>query len=74
MRRRGRGHVINIASLAAVTPVPGIATYCASKHAVLGFTDATRLELRGTGVNFSAVLPHLTNTQMIEGVPSTAAS
>jgi NAD(P)-dependent dehydrogenase (short-subunit alcohol dehydrogenase family) len=71
MRRRGRGHVINIASLAAVTPVPGIATYCASKHAVLGFTDATRLELRGTGVNLSAVLPHLTNTQMIDGVPST---
>ena len=69
MLRRGRGHVINIASLAAVTPIPGIATYCASKHAVLGFTDATRLELRGTGVNFSAVLPNLTNTEMIDGIP-----
>ena len=69
MLRRGRGHVINIASLAAVTPIPGIATYSASKHAVLGFTDATRLELRGTGVNFSAVLPNLTNTEMIAGIP-----
>jgi short-subunit dehydrogenase len=67
----GHGHVINIASLAGVTPTAGIATYCATKHAVLGFTDTIRLEHRGTGVHFSAVLPTLTNTEMIAGVGRT---
>jgi short-subunit dehydrogenase len=51
-----------------VVPVEGIATYCATKHAVLGYTDSVRLENRGSGVNFSAVLPTLVNTEMIAGV------
>ncbi|MGB3352167.1 MAG: SDR family oxidoreductase [Mycobacterium sp.] len=68
MRTRGSGHVINIASTSAVMPVPGIATYSATKHAVLGFTDAVRLENRRSGIHFSAVLPALTNTEMIAGV------
>lgn len=68
MLPRGRGHVINIASLGGVLPTAGIATYCATKHAVLGFTDTVRLENRGSGVHFSAVLPTLTNTEMIAGV------
>ena len=70
MVKRGKGHIINIASLAAVGAVPGIATYCATKHAVLGYTDTVRLELRGTGVTLSAVMPTLTNTGMIDGVAS----
>ncbi|HEX3545602.1 MAG TPA: SDR family oxidoreductase [Mycobacterium sp.] len=68
MVKRRKGHIINIASLAALGAVPGIATYTATKHAVLGFTDTARLELRGTGVTLSAVLPTLTNTAMIDGV------
>jgi len=68
MVRRRKGHIINIASLAALGAAPGIATYTATKHAVLGFTDTARLELRGTGVTLSAVLPTLTNTAMIDGV------
>ena len=68
MLPRGSGHIINIASLAGVTHAPGMATYCATKHAVLGFTDAARAEVRGTGVTFSAVLPTLTNTEMIAGI------
>jgi len=70
MVKRGSGHIINIASVGAVTPVPGIATYCATKFAVLGYTDAARLELRGTGVTTSVVMPTLTNTSMIDGVGS----
>jgi NAD(P)-dependent dehydrogenase (short-subunit alcohol dehydrogenase family) len=70
MVKRGTGHIINIASLAALGAVPGIATYTATKHAVLGFTDTARLELRGTGVTLSAVMPTLTNTSMIDGVAS----
>ena len=67
---RGKGHIINVASLAGINGVPGIATYCATKHAVLGYTDTARMELRGTGVHACAVLPTLTNTGMIDGVAS----
>ena len=70
MVKRGKGHIINIASVGAVKAVPGIATYCATKHAVLGYTDTARLELRGTGVTLSAVMPTLTNTSMVDGVGS----
>ena len=65
---RGRGHVINIASAGGIMPVPGIASYSATKFAVLGFTDAVRGENRGSGVHFSVVLPALTNTELIAGV------
>ncbi|MBV9722268.1 MAG: SDR family oxidoreductase, partial [Mycobacterium sp.] len=68
MLPRGHGHVINIGSLGSVQPGGGIATYCATKHAVLGYTDAVRMENRGSGVHFSVVLPTLTNTDMIAGV------
>ncbi|MFF2553137.1 SDR family oxidoreductase [Nocardia sp. NPDC058058] len=68
MLPRGKGHVINIASLAGETHIPGLATYNASKHAVLGFTDTLREEYRGTGVRFSSVLPTLTKTELGSGV------
>jgi short-subunit dehydrogenase len=68
MLPRGHGHIINIASVGSVQPVEGIATYCATKHAVLGYTDTVRMENRGSGVQFSAILPTLTNTEMIAGV------
>jgi NAD(P)-dependent dehydrogenase (short-subunit alcohol dehydrogenase family) len=64
---RGSGHVINVASLAGESYVPGAATYCASKHAVVGFTDTARLEYRQTGVNFSMVLPTFVNTELVAG-------
>jgi short-subunit dehydrogenase len=68
MLPRGHGHIINIASVGSVQPVEGIATYCATKHAVLGYTDTVRMENRGSGVHFSAILPILTDTDMIAGV------
>jgi short-subunit dehydrogenase len=68
MLPRGHGHIINIASVGSVQPVEGIATYCATKHAVLGYTDSVRLENRGSGVHVSAILPFLTNTEMVAGV------
>jgi NAD(P)-dependent dehydrogenase (short-subunit alcohol dehydrogenase family) len=64
---RGSGHVINIASLAGETYLAGAATYCASKHAVVGFTDAVRIEYRQTGVKFSVVMPTFVNTELIAG-------
>ncbi|WP_067531520.1 SDR family oxidoreductase [Nocardia crassostreae] len=68
MLPRGKGHVINIASLAGESHIPGLATYNASKHAVLGFTDTLREEYRGTGLHFSSVLPTLTKTELGSGV------
>ena len=63
---RRRGHIINIASLAGESPTPG-STICASKYAVLGFTESARIECRNTGVHFSAVLPTFTNTELTSG-------
>ncbi len=71
MLARKRGHIINIASVGGVIPAAGIATYCATKHAIIGFTDSVRLENRGRGVHFSAVLPALVNTEMIAGAEHT---
>ncbi|WP_246398012.1 SDR family oxidoreductase [Mycobacterium vicinigordonae] len=68
MLPRRRGHVVNIASLGGVLPTEGIATYCATKHAVLGYTDTVRLENRGSGVHFTSIMPTLTNTDMVAGV------
>ncbi|TSD95993.1 SDR family oxidoreductase [Skermania sp. ID1734] len=64
---RGRGHIVNVSSLAAETYAPGLATYGASKWAVLGFTEAARVEHRGSGIEFSAVLPSFVNTELTSG-------
>jgi len=64
---RGRGHIINVASLAGEIYTPGLASYCASKYAVVGFTDAARVEHRGTGVDFSLMMPSFVNTELTAG-------
>jgi NAD(P)-dependent dehydrogenase (short-subunit alcohol dehydrogenase family) len=64
---RGQGHIVNIASVAGVMPAAGMATYNASKHAVVGFTEAVRLEFARQGIEVSAVLPTFTNTELIAG-------
>jgi NAD(P)-dependent dehydrogenase (short-subunit alcohol dehydrogenase family) len=64
---RGSGHVINVASLAGEMYAAGLATYCASKHAVVAFTDSARVEYRASGVKFSMVSPAFVNTELIAG-------
>ncbi|OBJ00516.1 short-chain dehydrogenase [Mycobacterium sp. 1165196.3] len=66
---RGTGHIINVASLAGELYIVGLATYCASKHAVVAFTDSARLEYRKAGVKFSLVLPTFVNTELVAGTP-----
>ncbi|HEV7203062.1 MAG TPA: SDR family oxidoreductase [Jatrophihabitans sp.] len=68
---RRSGHIINIASLAGESYVPGAATYCASKHAVKGFTESTRREYRDSGVHLSQVQPFFTNTELVAGTSGT---
>jgi short-subunit dehydrogenase len=77
MVQRNRGHVVNVASQAGKAGVPGLATYCASKHAVVGATEAVRGELRhlgATGVSLSLVMPNLVDTELGMGVEANRAS
>ncbi len=66
MVERGRGAILNLASLIAFQPVPFQATYGASKAAVLSFTEAIHEELRGTGVTITAVCPGPVRTEFGE--------
>jgi short-subunit dehydrogenase len=66
MAERGRGAVINIASVAAFQPMPGAATYAASKAFVLSFSEAIRTEQRGSGVSVTAVCPGPVRTEFTE--------
>lgn len=58
------GHIVNIGSNASKKGFPGWAAYCASKFAVLGFTNSLREEVRERGIKVSAVLPGPTKTDI----------
>ena len=68
MIRRGSGHIVNVASQAGKGGFPGGATYCATKHAVVGLTEAVRAETRDTGVELSVVMPAVVNTELGSGL------
>ncbi|NUM52862.1 MAG: SDR family NAD(P)-dependent oxidoreductase [Candidatus Hydrogenedentes bacterium] len=61
-----RGHIVNIASLAGIAPIPGIAVYVASKHGVRGFTLAIANELRQYGIDTTVVCPDAIRTPLVE--------
>lgn len=74
MLSRGSGHVVNVASVAASMGLPGIAAYCASKSAMLTFSEGLRHELRGTGVGVTAVSPIMVRTEFFDRMPRVGAS
>src|SRR3954452_11130326 len=67
MGPRDRGHVVNITSAGSYMPTPGEAMYSATKHAARAFTEAVRDELRGTGIQLTAVMPGLVRTELAAG-------
>jgi len=67
-RRRGRGHLVNVASMAGKSGFPGAATYCATKHAVVGLSESIRGELKDSGVEISCVMPSIVNTELASGL------
>jgi NAD(P)-dependent dehydrogenase (short-subunit alcohol dehydrogenase family) len=67
MRPRGTGHIVNIASIAGRSGVSHLSTYCATKHGVVGLSEAMRNELRGSGVEISVVMPGLVSTELTAG-------
>jgi len=64
MRRQDSGRIINISSGLGRSGYPGLAAYCASKFAVIGFTESLAYELAETGVKAHAVLPGGVDTDM----------
>lgn len=68
MLERGRGHIVNVASLAGRYAAPGASVYSASKHAVVAFSEALYYELAPRGVLVTTVNPGFAPT---EGFPQT---
>ncbi|HLA44347.1 MAG TPA: SDR family oxidoreductase [Aggregatilineales bacterium] len=62
----GGGHIINFASLAALAPIPGIAAYSASKHAVRGFSLAAVIEFKKYGIAVTTISPDAVQTPMLD--------
>lgn len=72
MLRRDRGHICNVASAAGMLGVPKLSVYCASKWAVIGWTESMRVELKQarSHVRVTSVAPYFINTGMFDGVNS----
>jgi NAD(P)-dependent dehydrogenase (short-subunit alcohol dehydrogenase family) len=71
MRRmvpRRSGHIVQLSSIAGRTGLPHLATYCATKHGVIGLSEAVRAELRGSGVEVSVVMPSIVRTELTAGL------
>ena len=66
MLQQKSGHIVNVASVAASFGLPGIASYCASKHAMLGFSEGLKHELKGTGVGITVVSPIMVRTDFFD--------
>jgi NAD(P)-dependent dehydrogenase (short-subunit alcohol dehydrogenase family) len=66
---RGRGHLVQIASIAGKAGAADGVTYCATKHAVVGLSESLRQELRGSGINVTVVMPIGVNTELYSGLP-----
>lgn len=69
MLPRGHGHIMNMASGAGFFCAPGVVTYCGTKHAVIGITEALRQEYRSRGIDFTAVAPGVVDTELTRGLP-----
>jgi short-subunit dehydrogenase len=74
MIERGGGHIVNIASLAGVVPVPGQVVYAGTKFAVVGLSSAMADEFASQGVQVSVVMPPFTRTELIAGTKGSGAS
>ena len=65
MKQQGSGAIVNLASIAGLNGVPWTATYCASKHAVVGLTKAAAVDHAAEGIRINAVAPGAIHTDII---------
>lgn len=68
MRRQGRGHIINVSSMAARFPLPLHGAYTATKYALNGLSEALSLELTGSGIHVTTVMPGITETDFSQAI------
>ncbi|WP_296403422.1 SDR family oxidoreductase [Psychrobacter sp.] len=66
MRDQGKGHIINVASIAALSPVPGLSLYSASKYAVRSYSLAVAMELAEYGIAVTTLCPDAVQTPMLD--------
>lgn len=71
MKTAGKGTLVGIASVAAIRGLPGAGAYCASKAAVVQYCESLRVELVGTGVKVTTILPGYIDTPMTQENPYT---
>jgi len=64
MKERGRGRIVNVASSAGLRGYAYVAAYCASKHALVGYSRAAAQELAESGVTLNVVCPHYVDSPM----------
>jgi len=67
MIAQGFGHIVNTASIAGLVPSPGLVSYSATKHAVVGLSNSLRCEAVAYGVRVSVVCPGFLRTPILEG-------
>lgn len=70
MLKKGKGHLVNIASAAGLMANPNMSVYAGSKWAVIGWSESIRIEMERdkTGVRVTTVMPSYINTGMFDGV------
>lgn len=74
MIKQGGGHILNIASLSALAPIPGIAVYSASKYAVRAFSLAVAQELRAHNIYVTTISPDAVRTPLLDPQKDIAAA
>jgi len=74
MIKQSAGHIINIASLAGIAPLPGESLYCASKFAIRGFTFSIAYELKQYGIAVTAISPDAVDTPLLENTLDSKAA
>jgi short-subunit dehydrogenase len=70
---RGRGHIVNMASLAGLAPAPLLSMYSMTKHAVVGFSSSLRYEAERHGVRISTICPAGVDTPLLDEGPLSGA-
>jgi NAD(P)-dependent dehydrogenase (short-subunit alcohol dehydrogenase family) len=74
MIEQGEGHIVNTGSGASFVSTPRLGPYCATKHAIVGLSEALRYELEGTGIGVSVLVPAGVNTNIAESGARPSAS